>query len=233
MNTKIINLESVDSTNEFLKRENLSPITVVTAKIQTQGKGRRGKRWISHSDKGLYISFLFPVPEKIPNIQIISISTATAVAKVLNEFKSEFLIKWPNDILIKGKKICGILPELTKEKLIIGIGINLYHSEKELQGTETPATSLAIEKIEVPREKITNFIIEAVKNSFFKTANGKFDLSDYEKIALIKQNTHVEIKEETGTVSGIALGIDREGFLIVEINGKIKRVFSGDVSVRV
>ncbi|WP_457569997.1 biotin--[acetyl-CoA-carboxylase] ligase [Desulfurobacterium sp.] len=233
MNIKIISLETVDSTNEYLKRENHKPITVVTANHQTGGKGRRGKRWISPPGKGLYISFLFKKPELLSNIQIISLSTAVAVAKTLNVLKEGFTIKWPNDILFDGKKLCGILPELSGNRLIVGIGINLFHSKEELKGTEYPATSLKISGIKFEKDKLTLNLIESVINYFERTVNGEFEIEEFEKLSVIKPGSRITVKRNSGLETVTALGIDREGYLIVEKDGKVERLFSAEISVRI
>ncbi|SNR59795.1 biotin--[acetyl-CoA-carboxylase] ligase [Desulfurobacterium atlanticum] len=232
MNIKIINLETVDSTNEFLKRENFSPVTVVTAKNQTNGKGRRGKKWISPKNRGLYISFLFRKPDNFENLQLLSLSTAVGVAKVLNRLRSGFTIKWPNDILINGRKICGILPEATRDKIIIGIGINLYHTAEELAGADIPATSLSIEKIKADRKVITEMVTDNVISYYQKTVSGEFNIAEFENLSLIQKGDEITIKTEKEKFTAKVLGFDREGFLIAEKDGEIKRLFAGEVSVR-
>ncbi|WP_456397153.1 biotin--[acetyl-CoA-carboxylase] ligase [Desulfurobacterium sp.] len=232
MNIKIISLETIDSTNEYLKRENHKPITVVTANHQSGGKGRRGRKWISPPGKGLYISFLFEKPKNFQNVQIVSLSTAVAVTKTLNTLKKGFKIKWPNDILFNGKKVCGILPELSGKRIIVGIGVNLSHSREELKETEYPATSLKIEGICFDRKTLTISLVESVINYFDKTAKGKFKIEEFESLSIVKPGSRITVKKQNEIEKVNALGIDREGYMIVEKDGKIERLFSAEVSVR-
>ncbi|OMH41428.1 biotin--[acetyl-CoA-carboxylase] ligase [Desulfurobacterium indicum] len=229
---KIISLETVDSTNEYLKRGNRKPITVVTANHQTGGKGRRGKKWISPPGKGLYVSFLFEKPKNFLNVQTVSLSTAVAVAKTLNTLKKGFEIKWPNDILFNGKKVCGILPELSGNRIVVGIGVNLYHSREELKETDYPATSLKIEKIHFDRETLTISLVKNVINYFDKTAKGTFEIKEFESLSIIKPGNRITVKKQNGIEKVTVLGIDREGYLIVEKDGKVERLFSAEISIR-
>ncbi|WP_457568177.1 biotin--[acetyl-CoA-carboxylase] ligase [Desulfurobacterium sp.] len=232
MNIKIISLKTIDSTNEYLKREKHKPITVVTADHQTGGRGRRGRKWISPPGKGLYISFLFGKPATFSGVQIVSLSTAVAVAKTLNELKEGFKIKWPNDVLFKGKKISGILPELSGDRIIIGIGINLLHSEEELSHASYPATSLAVEKIPFSREKLTLKLVENVIKYFESTINGTFKIEEFEFLSAIKPGDRITVKREHTAQKATVLGFDREGYLIVERESKIERLFSAEISIR-
>ncbi|WP_022846972.1 MULTISPECIES: biotin--[acetyl-CoA-carboxylase] ligase [unclassified Desulfurobacterium] len=232
MNIKIISLETIDSTNEYLKRESHKPITVVTANHQTGGKGRRGRKWISPPGKGLYVSFLFEKPKNFSNVQIVSLSTAVAVAKTLNTLKKGFRIKWPNDILFNGKKVCGILPELSGNRIIVGIGVNLLHSREELKETEYPATSLKLEEVDFDRETLTLSLVESVVNYFDKTVKGTFETKEFESLSIVKPGSRIIVKKQDGIEKVTALGIDREGCLIVEKDGKVERLFSAEISVR-
>ena len=144
---KVIQLESVDSTNAYakllLETEHKSPFWIA-AERQTNGRGRYQRKWIS--DKGnLFCSRVYSVGNDLEHASNLSFVAALAVAETLLKFVSPELIKikWPNDVLLRGKKVSGILLESfnckNKNYIIIGIGINLSHHP---EGNLYPATNL-------------------------------------------------------------------------------------------
>jgi len=166
---KILEFEKLESTQKKAKEiaKNSEPWTVVLAKEQTGGYGRKGNFWYSPKG-GLYFSVILP-KTKIEDLQILTILAAFCVAKVLNEeFQVKPFIKLPNDVYVNGKKICGILTEniiLGKEvkNSIIGIGLNT-NIEKIPRDLENIATSIKIElKKEVDNKELLKKILEELK----------------------------------------------------------------------
>jgi BirA family biotin operon repressor/biotin-[acetyl-CoA-carboxylase] ligase len=166
---KILEFEKLESTQKKAKEieKEVEPWTVVLAKEQTLGYGRKGNFWYSPRG-GLYFSVILP-KTKIEDLQILTILAAFCVAKILKEdFKLEPFIKLPNDVYVNGKKICGILTEniiLGKEvkNSIIGIGLNT-NTEKFPEDLENIATSIKIElKKEVENRKLLKKILEELK----------------------------------------------------------------------
>jgi BirA family biotin operon repressor/biotin-[acetyl-CoA-carboxylase] ligase len=166
---KILEFEKLESTQKKAKEiaKEAEPWTVVLAKEQTGGYGRKGNFWYSPKG-GLYFSVILP-KTKIEDLQILTILAAFCVAKILNEdFKLEPFIKLPNDVWLNGKKICGILTEniiFGKEvkNSIIGIGLNT-NIEKFPEDLENVATSIKIElKKEVDNKELLKKILEELK----------------------------------------------------------------------
>jgi BirA family biotin operon repressor/biotin-[acetyl-CoA-carboxylase] ligase len=163
---KILEFEKLESTQKKAKEiaKEAEPWTVVVAKEQTGGYGRKGNFWYSPKG-GLYFSVILP-RRKIENLQILTILTAFCVAKILNdEFEVKPLIKWPNDVLLNGKKICGILTEniiFGKEikSSIIGIGLNT-NIEDFPEDLKKVATSI---KIELNKKVENNEILKKILN---------------------------------------------------------------------
>lgn len=127
---KIIRLSSVDSTNEYIKREqsSLPEKVIVVADEQTAGKGTYNRRFSSPKG-GVYFSILFPVPsdDAFPYITpVAAVATRRALARVFNA-RTE--IKWVNDLYSRGKKVCGILCERFGDSVVVGIGVNLSEPE--------------------------------------------------------------------------------------------------------
>lgn len=140
--------ESVTSTNDWAKAHvdsfPLKALTVVTAETQTQGRGRFGRRWASPTGENLYITFSFFASAADP-VEITHLLALTA-SQLLEEKGVNTQIKWPNDLLVKRKKIAGILCETVQDQwIIIGMGLNVNMPTESLAQIDQPATSLLCE----------------------------------------------------------------------------------------
>lgn len=131
---KIIVLDEIDSTNDYLKREyrNMPAYTCVLAKKQTAGKGRRGHIWQSDDNQNLTVSFLYKDIENVQDVWKYTLIAAKSIMELLMENDINTKIKWPNDIYVNDQKICGILVETILDPdlkgVIIGIGLNVNHA---------------------------------------------------------------------------------------------------------
>jgi len=226
---KIVYLDRVGSTNEEAKRVPFCHGLCIVAREQTGGKGRRGKSWLSKRNKGIYASFLLEKPKIPPGIA--SLAFGYAALKTLLKLKSGFYLKWPNDVYFNGKKVAGVLPELLKDRLIVGIGINTLYSEEELSQFPVPATSLKAIGISVNDDLIVRELYLNVLTVHEQLKEGKFDLKEYERFCPII-GREIRVIEEERSYIGRALGVDREGALVVETQSGIKRLFAANVSVR-
>jgi BirA family biotin operon repressor/biotin-[acetyl-CoA-carboxylase] ligase len=150
MKEHFIDLDCVDSTNEWLKRNaqhlNAGELTRVTAKAQSNGRGFRGSTWASPYGLNAYISYYFQISAEF-DISPISLLAALCIAYTLKIYGIEGKIKWPNDLLVKGHKIAGVLGEVlqfsgNQRGLILGMGINVNMPSSQLQKIDQPATSL-------------------------------------------------------------------------------------------
>ncbi len=236
--------ESVDSTNTWAKRlaEDGKPHgTVVIADEQTAGKGRRGRHWVT--PKGATIAFtklLKPdmPPERASMLTLVEgLSVAQAVRKL---YGLEAGIKWPNDVVVSNKKICGILTEMSAQVdyinyIVIGTGINTNLTEfpEEIRHM---ATSLRIELgHKVKRAELLGVLLETFEKNyeeFQKTWDLSGLMEDYNHI-LVNCDTQVKVLEPGNEYVGTARGIDKMGQLLVEReDGTVTRVYAGEVSVR-
>ena len=127
----IVHKEEIDSTNSLAKRENKMPHgTVFMADFQTNGRGRRGNTWISKKNEGLWFSILLKPDNSSDNLSCITLVMGLAVNKALTNFIDiKTGIKWPNDIVLNNKKVCGILSEIAYKNneidyIVLGVGIN-------------------------------------------------------------------------------------------------------------
>ncbi|WP_295609222.1 biotin--[acetyl-CoA-carboxylase] ligase [uncultured Methanobrevibacter sp.] len=250
LNTQYIGKElyvfkEVASTNtvaKFLSMHNVANGTVVISEKQTKAKGRSGKSWESPLG-GVWLSIILKPNVDQSKFPMITLATGVAVAKTLEKIGvEEPEIKWPNDIIINDKKVCGILTEAiakfnTVENVIIGVGIdaNLDVSQfpEELQAGTTTL------KEELKREGNENLLIKIFLEEFEKISE-LFNHEGYEVILKEWRKRSysigkiVEVREPFNTYyDGYVVGINKEGALIVEkIDGTLKKVISGECIIK-
>lgn len=214
---------------------------VVCADMQTAGRGRRGRNWQSNAGENLLFSILLRPqiqPEKAPQITLLM---ALAVAKVLREqYDFDAKIKWPNDVVVNGKKVCGILTEMYMDggridSVIVGTGINVNQKEIPKELAES-ATSLCLQKgMDFDKEAILNQVLIAFEEYyevFLQNGTLRQFVEQYNKW-LVSLNAEVRVLDPQGEYAGIAKGINENGELLVEVSdGKIEVVYAGEVSVR-
>ncbi|WP_406532522.1 biotin--[acetyl-CoA-carboxylase] ligase [Methanobrevibacter sp.] len=250
LNTKFIgkNLyvyKEVASTNtvaKFLSMNNIENGSVVISERQTKAKGRSGKSWESPLG-GIWLSIILNPNVDYSKLPLITLATGVAVAKTLERIGVENPeIKWPNDIIINDKKVCGILTEAvtkfnTIENVIIGVGIdanlNLADFPEELQDGTTTL------QIELGRAGNENLLIGMFLEEFEKIAN-LFIEEKYEDILKEWRKRSytigkiVEVREPFNTYyDAYVLGIGKEGALVVEkIDGTLEKVISGECIIK-
>ncbi len=239
MKFKIHRYKEVDSTNEVAKKlamEGAGEGTVVIAEIQTHGRGRYGKTWISPKG-GVYLSIVLKPriePEEAPKVTFIAgVSVAKAI-KNLYDLKAK--IKWPNDVLINEKKVCGILTEVNATDMlnfvILGIGINANVNTNEFpEEIAKGATSLREELgREVDIEELITEVLNQIDKyySMFKEKKFKVILQEWSKLsATLWRKVRIVTKDKT--IEGVAVGIDKNGSLIIETpERKIEKVIAGE-----
>lgn len=236
-------IDEIDSTNNEIRRmaENGAPDgTLAIAEIQTAGKGRRGRAWTSPRGSGIWMSFLLR-PDFAPEYaSMLTLVAAMAVEKGIREQTGlDCQIKWPNDIVLNGRKICGILTEMSTEEdsiryVVVGIGINVNTKDFPEEISKT-ATSLAIETGHIVRRAPLVASILKAWEGFYETYKKTLDLSllkeEYNS-HLVNIGREVKVLAHKGDYLGISHGITDTGELIVETNGEMREVMSGEVSVR-
>lgn len=231
--------DEIDSTNEYAKKiaKNASDGTIVAANVQTKGKGRRGRGFESKKG-GMYFSIILKPDVAIEEVPFITQMTACSIYKALSEMGVDTLIKWPNDIIINDKKLCGILCEMSCEidylsYVVAGIGINMKKVDFEEEVGKI-ATSLEQEGYELDNLVLFWNILKNFDH-FYK----KYTMHDYdEMLDILRANSHIlnkdiEILTSNEIKKAKAKDIDEKGFLVVEYeNGDIEHINYGEVSVR-
>lgn len=215
--------------------------TLAVAEIQEGGKGRRGRSWVSPPGVGIWMSMLLRPQISALSASMLTLVMALAAQKGIKEATGiESQIKWPNDLVLNKKKICGILTEMSTELMEIqyvipGIGININQTEFPEEIRET-ATSLYLETgKKYQRSEIIARIMEAFEEYyevFTKTEDMSGLMEEY-NAKLVNLGNEVCVLDPAGEYRGISEGIDKNGGLLVRLpDGTRKEVISGEVSVR-
>ena len=232
--------EEVPSTNtellnesEFYKKHG----TVLLSEKQTEGKGRKNRVWYSDDKLNLTFSILITEPKYLQKISIINFVASLALAvSIENLYQLKTELKWPNDILIDGKKTAGILIESTSKgskisRLVIGMGLNVNQISFQRKFTTEP-TSLKKELGHpVEREKTLADILNNIEE-ILNTSNKFPDkiLEDWKaKCNMISRR--ITVVHNDVTKHGIFNDIDKNGFLVLRTDDKVETLHSGDVSI--
>ena len=253
--------EQTDSTNLRAKQEAESGApqgTLSVADMQTAGRGRSGRTWNSPAGTNLYFSLILRPEYEIAKASMMTLVMALAVAGGMEAVcrKSyagvasdagipEISIKWPNDIVINGKKVCGILTELCVEQgrikyAVIGVGVNVGRQEfpPELADTATSVECELTEKklqLNMSRDDLLNHILKAFEEKYEAFCRGDdfSELMEEYNGLLVNCGREVRVLDPKGEYTGLCKGINEKGELLVELpDGRVEAVYAGEVSVR-
>ena len=237
-NIDIVIKETTNSTNDDVKSYvGSSKLAVVIAENQIKGRGRNNRSFYSPSGKGVYMSILLtpnlPITDGVKITTFIAVAVANAIEK-LSGLKVG--IKWVNDLFINGKKVCGILTEsgvdFKTKKLsyaVCGIGINCYGLDFPSE-ISSIATSLEKEGKKIDRNLLIAEILNNLSCIESEILSGNY-LAEYKNRSIIL-NKQVTVVSGQETFTAIAVDITDSGALIVNKNGELVTVNSGDVSIR-
>ncbi len=233
---------SVDSTNSHLKKQMLQGIdsgSACLSEYQSAGRGRRGRGWVSPFGCNLYLSLYWRFERSMTEIGGVSIAVGTVLASVLSEQAANVALKWPNDVLVDGKKIAGILVDVQGAAdgpvdAVIGIGVNLHLPAHASRQIDQPWTDLQKQADKtVPRNqfaaRLLGELLDAMQLfqrhqlSSFIPRWRQYDLYHGEQVTLFHPRRKIR---------GVHKGIADDGSLLLEVNGKLCRFQSGEVSLR-
>lgn len=237
---EIIHLQTVDSTNNYAKQniKKYPDKTVIITDVQTAGRGRFTRAWVDLGCENLFLTIILKpsdkLEEKFSNLtQYLSVK----LAETLEQYGVKPQIKWPNDVLVNGKKIAGILSEAVFEGrnfegIVLGVGVNLNAEQKIVESIPNKlATSL---NLEINRHVNKNEFSQKLLGNFFKDYQTFLDKgfsaikSKYrDKLALLNQNITIKILEKE--VSGVFMQIDDSGALILKTNNGLEKIYIGDI----
>jgi len=242
--SEIVYMKKVDSTNDLaltLARQSAAHGTVVTADQQTRGRGRKGREWISPQGVNLYLSIILKPevsPAEASQIPVLSVvASIRALKRIVPDLP--FMIKWPNDIYCRGRKISGTLCEMKAEidsvnYVVVGTGININMKQSRDSIRDT-ATSLLIETgNKYSRVKITVFLLEEFEKIYRKwlsEGNLEFIIEEWNRFSLLK-GLEVDVRTPTRIITGKAIGIAFNGALKLELpDGSVRMVYAGDATL--
>lgn len=238
---EIIELDEVDSTNNYAKKHihEFADSTIIIANRQTSGRGRLNRKWIDLGDDNLFMSIILKPSETFnENYPNITQYLCVVLCKVLETYGVKPEIKWPNDVLINGKKIAGILSETSMQGqklggIILGIGVNLNSKPCNLQNiSDKIATSLNIETGKYINIKtFTNELLQEFFSQYQKFIENGFKLikEDYiNKNCFLNKNINIQVFNNTKT--GFAKAINDKGELIIKTKDNNESVLTiGDI----
>lgn len=230
---EMVRYESVTSTNDIAKKSDI-PQAVFIANEQTAGKGSKGRSWQSHKNQGLYMSFLVRPTIEAAAIPSLTLMAAVVVCNAIEKVTSKSAkIKWPNDVLIDGKKVCGILTESVFgaggiERVVCGIGINTSQSFSE----ELKDIAVSLDITKQQKELLCDEIVDG----FFKSYKIYLDeglnpfIDEFRKRSAISGSVSLITPNET--IKGKLVEFDDTGAIVIETDGRKERFIAGEISLR-
>lgn len=238
-------LDEVSSTNDYLAQYSScgkNGIYVCLAERQTGGRGRQGRKWLSPFGANIYLSLLWPFFKDAGELSGLSLMVAVSVIQVLRSLGIDkgIGLKWPNDVVWRNKKLAGVLIEVFGEahgtcNTVIGVGLNIGMPKTCAKKIDRPWADITeITDKKVSRNKITGLLINQIINNLAIFQQDKFpaflnlwkksDILRGKKITIVMQNKRV---------NGIARGIDKSGyFLLEDEKGQLKSYSAGEISTR-
>ena len=233
MQYHLVHFKEIDSTNSYLKNSYklLDNFTFASADYQSKGKGRNDRVWESEKGLNLMFSFLIKNDELIKKSTVLSILTALEVVDLLEKYSLDNVsVKWPNDVLIGDKKVCGILLEgQLPEYVVIGVGLNVNQKEFP-DGLRRPATSLALElKQDVDLEELKNRLFANIVNNFNNLDVDKYLESFKEHNYLLNKRVRVSINNQV--FIGEVVGIDDNFCLQILSRDMLLHIDSGEIEI--
>lgn len=220
---EVLYFDTIDSTNtkaQELAEKGYPSGTLVVADKQESGKGRRGRSWVSPSGTGIFMTLMIKPDINPNNASMLTLVAALAVAKAITSVTGEeAMIKWPNDIVVNSKKVCGILTEMNAQfdyinHIVVGIGINV-HNESFPEEISQMASSLMIEaggkrfhRAQIIAETMSYF--EQYYDTFLKTQDLSALVREYDEL-LVNRNKSVRVLDPKEPFDGKAMGHHAEG----------------------
>lgn len=238
----LVLLETVDSTNrlaweiatECLAVGDAPPTTLIVALQQTRGRGRRGSHWSSPREKGVYATLLLPLPDRrelatLP--LLVAIGLADGLSAILNR---KCGLKWPNDLVVGGRKIGGILIEslaMGESGVVAVIGFGINHSQSRDELPVAAATSIELETGGAPSlPQSARCLVDAVADELRHLGDMGTAIDRYRKRSIHHEGDHIRCQTSAGVVEGTFAGFDEGGYLRLRSEDGDQVLVSGDLS---
>lgn len=232
---------STNTTAMQMAEEGAPHGTLIVADRQDNGKGRRGRGWVLPSGVAIAMSIVLKPEGMQPgNAPMLTLVSALAVVRAIREQTGiDALVKWPNDIVIDGKKVCGILTEMSTQMdyinhIVVGIGINVHNVEFPEELRDRATSLFLVSGRHYSRAELTEAVCEYFEyyyEIFLRTEDMSELMEEYGSF-LANTGKRVRVLNPKGEYEGVAKGISDRGELLVETDTGLRRVDSGEVSVR-
>lgn len=234
--SKIVILPSTESTNSYLLNYPTHKPIACLAEYQTQGRGRRGKQWLSPYASGICLSVKYHYTNPEVSLNRLSLALSVAVARLLYTMGiSDVTVKWPNDIWWQERKLAGLLVEtklLNKHAydIVVGIGLNVRIPHVDIEQAWIDLQTILPHP--VSRNDVAAHLIEHILMTLQDYEKHGFHAytADWERFDFLK-GKKIKLLTTEGVISGQAEGIDENGALLVKVGQKMKTFYSGEVSV--
>ena len=234
-------LDTVDSTNQWLLSQPGRYPAVCLAEMQSSGRGRRGRTWVSPFAANMYLSMGWQFDDVPPGFSALGMVAAIAAVRALRTSGvGDVGIKWPNDLLVRGEKLGGILVDAQGEppnrmRAVIGIGINVHMPESAAAKIDQPWTDLASQREPPPeRNLLAAALVEELMQVLQNFATQGFSVFDKEWRALdLAAGKQVQLQYQQQVICGKAEGVDQDGALLLHTESGLHRFISGDLSMRI
>lgn len=231
--------EQLPSTNGLLLQqlrngEAVADGFVLAAREQTAGHGRLARKWVSQAGRDLTFSFVWRPGVPMAALASLPMAVAVGVAAALERYEVQAQTKWPNDLRVAGRKICGILAQSAGGAVVVGIGLNVNASAGELAGVGQPATSLGVEcGLYLDVEAVLEQVLEGLETPLAAWRDEGFaGVADAWKSRCDAIGTSVEVGDEGAKKQGIFVGVGTEGQLLLgDASGGIEEVWTGDLTL--
>lgn len=236
-------LEAVDSTNTVLLAEALAGAPsglALATEVQTGGRGRRGRAWHSGLGDGLTFSVLWRFERGVGNLGGLSLAVSVALVRALREMGGgEVQLKWPNDLLWRHQKLAGVLTEIEGDAMgpsaaVIGVGINVRLAPSVRQRIDQAVTDLTTASVPQDRNRVLGVVLRHLADAlelFAARGFGPF-MQEWESYDALAGKTVAVTTPDHGEHTGVAAGVGEDGALQLQTAGGLRRLHSGEVSLR-
>lgn len=240
-------LFTVDSTNRFVTAgpaTRTGQAVLCVAEIQQSGRGRRGRSWVAPFGSGICMSLGWLFDTMPPTFSALSLAVGVALTRALHEFGAHDVgLKWPNDVLWRGRKLAGVLIEMRGEPdgpahVVIGIGLNLRLPDASKQSLlEQQAQVVDLQEMLGEQCPARNELVAAITTQLLQVLpsfalNGFAPFVDEWQRYDVLHKAEVNVLQSDRTIAGVACGITADGSLLVETQAGVQRFVSGEVSLR-
>ncbi len=234
--------DSVTSTNELALKKNSDEIVegdVIIAGEQTKGRGRLDRSWHSPKYLGLWFSIIVEPTKDFDRIPLLTLIGALSVHQAIKNIGINTDLKWPNDILYKNKKVCGVLSQFRSngnkiDKVVIGIGINVNQKNFPVELKDHSISLRMIKNERIDKEKLLAYILDsfACFYKMFKNGEYKIIIDNWKKEMSILNKQITLNTSDNKKINGLVVDISNKGELIIEQSDKVRKKFiAGDVSI--